>query len=112
MEVIEHVDNVELFIKSCAQLLNKNGIIFFSTINRNPKSFLFAIIGAEYVLRWLPIGTHNWKKFLKPQEIINYVSPYFLIHKETKGVSFNPLANKWSLSNDVSVNYMLYFIKN
>jgi len=112
MEVIEHVDNVKLFVKSCAKLLKKNGIIFFSTINRNPKSFLFAIIGAEYVLRWLPIGTHDWKKFLKPQEIINYVSPYLLIHKETKGVTFNPISNKWSLSNDVSVNYMSYFSKN
>jgi 2-polyprenyl-6-hydroxyphenyl methylase/3-demethylubiquinone-9 3-methyltransferase len=112
MEVIEHVDNVKLFVKSCAKLLKKNGIIFFSTINRNPKSFLFAIIGAEYVLRWLPIGTHDWKKFLKPQEIINYVSPFLLIHKETKGVTFNPLSNKWSLSNDVSVNYMSYFVKN
>ena len=112
MEVIEHVDNVKLFIKSCAKLLKKNGIIFFSTINRNPKSFLFAIIGAEYVLRWLPIGTHDWKKFLKPQEIINYVSPFLLTHKETKGVTFNPISNQWSLSNDVSVNYMTYFLKN
>lgn len=112
MEVIEHVDNVDLFVKSCANLLNKKGIIFFSTINRNPKSFLFAVVGAEYVLRWLPVGTHDWKKFLKPQEIINFASPYFLLHKETKGVTFNPLLNKWKLSDDISVNYMSCFTKN
>jgi 2-polyprenyl-6-hydroxyphenyl methylase/3-demethylubiquinone-9 3-methyltransferase len=111
MEVIEHVDNVELFIESCFKLLSKNGIIFFSTINRNPKSYLFAILGAEYILRWLPIGTHDWKKFVKPQEIINYVSPHKLIHKETKGVTFNPFLNKWNLSKDTSVNYMSYFTK-
>ena len=64
MEVIEHVDNVNFFVESCSKLLNKNGIIFFATINRNPKSYLFAIVGAEYVLRWLPIGTHDWKKFV------------------------------------------------
>ena len=111
MEVIEHVDNLELFIESCFKLLSKNGIIFFSTINRNPKSYLFAILGAEYILRWLPIGTHDWKKFVKPQEIINYVSPHKLIHKETKGVTFNPFLNKWNLSKDTSVNYMSYFTK-
>ena len=112
MEVIEHVENVDLFVESCTKLLNKNGIIFFSTINRNPKSYLFAILGAEYILRWLPIGTHDWSKFIKPQEMINYVSPYFLIHQETIGVTFNPLVNKWKLSKDTSVNYMSYFTKN
>ena len=111
MEVIEHVDNVNFFIESCSKLLNKNGIIFFATINRNPKSYLFAIVGAEYVLRWLPIGTHDWKKFVKPQEMINYVSTQQLIHQETKGVTFNPILNKWSLSNDPSVNYMTCFTK-
>ena len=111
MEVIEHVDNVNFFIESCSKLLNKNGIIFFATINRNPKSYLFAIVGAEYVLRWLPIGTHDWKKFVKPQEMINYVSTQQLIHQETKGVTFNPILNNWSLSNDASVNYMTCFTK-
>ena len=112
MEVIEHVDNVNFFVESCSKLLNKNGIIFFATINRNPKSYLFAIVGAEYVLRWLPIGTHDWKKFVKPQEMINYVSAQQLIHQETKGVTFNLILNKWSLSNDASVNYMTCFTKN
>ena len=111
MEVIEHVNNVNFFIESCSKLLNKNGIIFFATINRNPRSYLFAIVGAEYVLRWLPIGTHDWKKFIKPQEMINYVSTQQLIHQETKGVTFNPILNKWSLSNDASVNYMTCFTK-
>ena len=81
-------------------------------INRNPKSYLFAIVGAEYVLRWLPVGTHDWKKFVKPQEMINYVSAQRLIHQETKGVTFNPILNKWSLSNDTSVNYMACFTRN
>ena len=112
MEVIEHVENVDLFVKSCAKLLKKNGIIFFATINRNPKSYLFAIIGAEYVLRWLPIGTHDWRKFIKPQEMIDYASENFLLHEETKGVTFNPITNKWNLSSDTSVNYMCCFKKN
>ena len=71
MEIIEHVDDVDFFLKSCAKLLKKNGIMFVATLNKTLKSYLFAIIGAEYVLGWLPIGTHEWEKFIKPEELIN-----------------------------------------
>ena len=84
----------------------------FATLNKTIKSFVFAIVGAEYVLRWLPIGTHDWKKFISPNEIINKVSKHYLTHVETRGVIFNPLKNKWSLSDDTDVNYMCYFNKN
>ena len=111
MEIIEHVEDVNFFVESCIKLLKNNGLIFFATLNKTFKSFALAIVGAEYVLRWLPIGTHNWKKFISPNEIINKVSKYYLSHVETKGVIFNPFKNKWKLSDDISVNYMCYFKK-
>jgi 2-polyprenyl-6-hydroxyphenyl methylase/3-demethylubiquinone-9 3-methyltransferase len=112
MEIIEHVEDVNFFVESCIKLLKNNGLIFFATLNKTFKSFALAIVGAEYVLRWLPIGTHNWKKFMSPNEIINKVSKYYLAHVETRGVIFNPFKNKWKLSDDISVNYMCYFKKN
>ena len=112
MEIVEHVEDVSFFIESCVKLLKNNGIIFFATLNKTIKSFVFAIIGAEYVLRWLPIGTHDWKKFISPNDIINKVSKHYLTHVETRGVIFNPLKNTWSLSDDTDVNYMCYFKKN
>ncbi|MAK12153.1 MAG: bifunctional 3-demethylubiquinol 3-O-methyltransferase/2-polyprenyl-6-hydroxyphenol methylase [Candidatus Pelagibacter sp.] len=112
MEIIEHVEDVDFFIDSCIKLLNKNGIIFFATLNKTLKSFVLAIIGAEYVLRWLPIGTHDWKKFISPNQIINKVSRHYLSYVETKGVVYNPLKKIWKLSNDIDVNYMCYFKKN
>ena len=112
MEIIEHVEDVNFFVDSCIKLLKNNGLIFFATLNKTFKSFALAIVGAEYVLRWLPIGTHNWKKFMSPNEIINKVSKYYLAHVETRGVIFNPFKNKWKLSDDISVNYMCYFKKN
>ena len=111
MEIIEHVEDVNFFVESCIKLLKNNGLIFFATLNKTFKSFALAIVGAEYVLRWLPIGTHNWKKFMSPNEIINKVSKYYLAHVETRGVIFNPFKNKWKLSDDISVNYMCYFKK-
>ena len=86
--------------------------MFTATLNRSFASYIKAIIGAEYILRWLPIGTHDWQKFISPNDIINKVSKHFLTHIETKGVTFNPFKNKWSLSNDTDVNYMCYFKKN
>ena len=83
--------DVTFFIESYIKLLKNNGIIFFATLNKTIKSFVFAIVGAEYVLRWLPIGTHDWKEFISPNEIINKVSRHYLTHIETKGVVFNPL---------------------
>ena len=111
MEIIQHVEDVDIFIESCLNLLKPGGVIFFATINKTLKSFALAIVGAEYILRWLPIGTHEWSKFISPNDIINKVSKFYLKHIETKGVVFNPLFNKWKLSDDTDVNYMCYFKK-
>ncbi|MAW01903.1 MAG: bifunctional 3-demethylubiquinol 3-O-methyltransferase/2-polyprenyl-6-hydroxyphenol methylase [Candidatus Pelagibacter sp.] len=112
MEIVEHVDNLKLFYQSCVNLLNKNGLIFFATINQTVKSYLLAIIGAEYVLRWLPIGTHDWKKFVKPTHMIDSISNLSLNYKKITGVTYNPFYNRWNLSNDIDVNYICYFKKN
>lgn len=109
LEIIEHVEDVKLFLKSCEDVLAKNGILIVSTINRNLKSFLTAKLGAEYILRWLPIGTHDWDKFLKPEEIIEMSS---LQKLNTCGLVYNPLSQKWKLSEeDLSVNYFVSFTK-
>jgi len=111
LEIIEHVADVDLFIKTCAKLLKKNGIIFFATLNRTAKSFLFAIVGAEYILNWLPKGTHDWNKFLKPNEIISVASNYQLALKETVGFKFNIFLREWQKSTDTDVNYAVSFKK-
>ena len=111
MEIIEHVEDVDFFLKSCSKLLKKNGIMFVATLNKTLKSYLFAIIGAEYVLRWLPIGTHEWEKFIKPEELINMTKKCNLTLNDLKGVKFNLVLNEWKLSNDKSVNYIAKFIK-
>ena len=111
MEIIEHVDDVDFFLKSCSKLLKKNGIMFVATLNKTLKSYLFAIIGAEYVLRWLPIGTHEWEKFIKPEELINMTKKCNLTLNDLKGVKLNLVLNEWKLSNDKSVNYIAKFIK-
>ena len=111
MEVIEHVSNVDLYIENCSRLLKKNGIMFVATINKNLKSYFYAIIGAEYVLRWLPIGTHDWNKFLTPEELATITAKHKFTHDELIGVKFNPLANKWYKSPDASVNYISTFYK-
>ena len=112
LEVVEHVENLDLFLKSASQLLKKNGIMFVATINRTFESYVKAIIGAEYVLRWLPIGTHDWNKFLKPQEIENKLKELNLTKLNVNGFKFNILSNSWSLSSDCSVNYILIAKKN
>ena len=112
LEIIEHVADVDLFIKSCAKLLKKDGIIFFATLNRTAKSFLFAIVGAEYILNWLPKGTHDWNKFLKPNEIISTASSYQLALKDTVGFKFNIFLREWQKSKDTDVNYAVSFKKN
>ena len=111
MEIIEHVEDVNFFLKSCSKLLKKNGIMFVATLNKTLKSYLFAIIGAEYVLRWLPIGTHEWEKFIKPEELINMTKKCNLTLNDLRGVKFNLVLNEWKLSNDKSVNYIAKFIK-
>ncbi|MDC0139686.1 bifunctional 2-polyprenyl-6-hydroxyphenol methylase/3-demethylubiquinol 3-O-methyltransferase UbiG [Hyphomicrobiales bacterium] len=107
MEVIEHVDNIEHFILQLSNIINPNGIIIFSSINRTIKSFLLAIIGAEYILRWVPTGTHNWNKFITPEELEKMLKINNIKLIETKGVVFNPIKYCWTASNDSSVNYMI-----
>ncbi len=111
MEVIEHVANVELFVKNCSKLVKKNGIMFVATINKNLKSFLFAVIGAEYILRWLPIGTHDWNKFLTPHNLEVIANKNKLKTDELTGMKYNLITNKWNKSSDYSVNYILTFLK-
>ena len=112
MEVIEHVGNVNLFIQNCSKLIKKNGIMFVSTINKNLKSYFFAILGAEYVLRWLPIGTHDWNKFLTPQQLEMITNKNNFTSDEMIGMKFNLLLKKWYKCNDLSVNYISTFLKN
>ena len=112
MEVIEHVSNVEIFIQNCSKLTRENGIMFVATINRNLKSYLFAILGAEYILRWLPIGTHDWNKFLTPEELKMITNKNNFSTDEVIGIKFNPLLKKWYKSTDSSVNYISTFLKN
>lgn len=107
MEVVEHVDNVPLYMKSCADLVGPGGLMFTATLNRTARAYALAILGAEYVLRWLPKGTHDWKKFLTPDEIRSLITRNGLKVIEGKGVTFNPIADEWRLSSDMAVNYML-----
>jgi 2-polyprenyl-6-hydroxyphenyl methylase / 3-demethylubiquinone-9 3-methyltransferase len=112
LEVVEHVDNVNFFIKSCHKLLKKNGLMFTATLNRSLTSYVKAIIGAEYILRWLPIGTHDWNKFIKPEELENFLSKEKFSTLEIKGLKFNPFIKKWKKSEDLSVNYIISSFKN
>ena len=112
MEIVEHVSNVDLFIQSCSKLIKKNGIMFVATINKNLKSYLFAILGAEYILKWLPIGTHDWNKFLTPFELEIIANRKDFITDDVIGMKFNFLNNKWYKSSDTSVNYISTFFKN
>ena len=112
LEIVEHVDNVDLYIDSCYLLLKKNGLMFTATLNRTLTSYIKAIIGAEYILRWLPIGTHEWDKFIKPEELEKiFVSKKFKTI-DIKGLKFNPFIKKWKKSNDLSVNYIFCNTKN
>ena len=107
LEVVEHVENVDLYIKSCSNLLKKNGIMFTATLNRTIVSYIKAIVGAEYILRWLPIGTHDWNKFIKPEELEKKLSLANFCTIDVKGLEFNPLFNKWKKSDNLSVNYII-----
>ena len=112
MEIVEHVEDVDFFLKSCANLLKKNGLMFVATINKTLKSYIFAIVGAEYVLRWLPIGTHEWEKFVKPEELKSILIKNNLKLKKIDGMNFNILKDEWTVSKDLSVNYIAEFKKN
>ena len=112
MEIVEHVQNVDLFIKQSSKFLKKSGTMFIATLNQTLKSYLFAIVGAEYILKWLPIGTHDWQKFIKPDDLITICKKNSLNLKNIDGMSFNPIIDKWNISNDRSVNYITKFKKN
>ncbi len=112
MEIVEHVEDIDFFLKSCSKLLKKNGLMFVATINKTLKSYIFAIVGAEYVLRWLPIGTHEWEKFVKPEDLKKILMKYDLSLNKLEGMNFNIIKDEWSISEDLSVNYIAKFIKN
>ena len=111
MEIVEHVEDVNFFLRSCSSLLKKNGIMFVATLNKTLKSYLFAIIGAEYILRWLPIGTHEWEKFVKPDDLEAMLKKHGLKLECVDGMKFNLIKDEWSLSLDKSINYIGKFIK-
>ena len=111
MEVVEHVADLNLFIKGCSKLLKKNGIMFVATLNKTLKSYMFAIVGAEYVLRWLPIGTHDWNEFVKPDSLIKICSKFNLKLNSINGMNFNLLLDQWNTNKGTSVNYVTSFIK-
>jgi 2-polyprenyl-6-hydroxyphenyl methylase/3-demethylubiquinone-9 3-methyltransferase len=109
LEIVEHVADAPLFLKSCGRLVKPGGLLFLSTLNRTAKAWALAIAGGEYILRWLPRGTHDWKKFLKPSEVVNGLSAGGIAVQEIVGVVYSPLSRAWSLSkSDLDVNYMLY----
>ena len=112
LEVVEHVENINLYIKSCSNLLKPNGIMFTATLNRSFEAYLKAIIGAEYILRWLPIGTHDWNKFVKPEDLEKILFEENFSTIDIKGLKFNPFLSKWKRSNDLSVNYIICSLKN
>ena len=112
MEIVEHVEDIDFFIKESSKLLKKKGIMFIATLNKTLKSYVFAIVGAEYVLKWLPIGTHDWEKFVKPSDLMHISKKNNLTLKKLDGLNFNILDNSWKISDDTSVNYITKFIKN
>ena len=111
MEIVEHVNDINFFINSCSKLLKKNGLMFVATLNKTLKSYMFAIIGAEYVLRWLPIGTHDWEKFVKPEDLKNILHKNNLKLEKLDGMNFNIIKDEWSISSDTSINYITKSIK-
>ena len=112
LEIVEHVENVDLFLESSSKLLSKNGIMFIATINRTFESYIKAIVGAEYILRWLPIGTHEWNKFLRPEEIQTKLKKLNYKNLSLDGFSYNLLLQEWKKSKDFSVNYIIVSKKN
>jgi 2-polyprenyl-6-hydroxyphenyl methylase/3-demethylubiquinone-9 3-methyltransferase len=112
LEIVEHVADVDLFLQCCGRLVKPGGLMFLSTLNRTAKAWMLAIAGAEYVLGWLPRGTHDWKKFLKPSEVVNGLRSGGIEAQEIVGVVYSPLRRVWSLNrSDLDVNYMLHGTK-
>ena len=112
MEIVEHVEDLNFFIKRSSNLLKKNGLMFIATLNKTLKSYVFAIVGAEYVLRWLPIGTHDWNNFVKPNELNKICSNFNLKQNQEDGIVYNIFLDQWNISRDKSINYISSFIKN
>lgn len=110
LEMLEHVPDPESVIQACARLVKPGGHLFFSTINRNPKSYLFAVLGAEYILQLLPKGTHDYSKFIKPSELASWVRGARLDLQDVTGMLYNPLTKRYSLGRDVDVNYLAYAV--
>ena len=111
MEIVEHVEDINFFINKSSKLLKKDGIMFVATLNKTLKSYAFAIIGAEYILKWLPIGTHDWNKFITPNDLINISKKNNLLLKKLDGMKFNILDDTWKLSDDTSINYILKLLR-
>ena len=111
MEIVEHVEDINIFLKCSSNLLKKNGLMFIATINKTLKSYIFAIVGAEYILRWLPIGTHEWEKFVKPEYLSNILKKNQLSLKKLDGMKFDLIRDEWNISKDLSVNYIAKFKK-
>jgi 2-polyprenyl-6-hydroxyphenyl methylase / 3-demethylubiquinone-9 3-methyltransferase len=112
LEVVEHVENLDLYLSSCFKLIKKKGIMFTATINRTLTSYIKAIVGAEYILRWLPIGTHDWNKFVKPEELEKKLTDLKFSITDLTGLNYNPVFQEWKRSNDLSVNYIITAKKN
>ncbi|HEX6957197.1 MAG TPA: bifunctional 2-polyprenyl-6-hydroxyphenol methylase/3-demethylubiquinol 3-O-methyltransferase UbiG [Ferrovibrio sp.] len=111
LEVIEHVADLEGFLKACGQMVKPGGLLIAATLNRTAKAYALAVIGAEYVLGWLPRGTHDWKKFVKPHELAAGLRHAGLAVQELAGVSYDPLGDRWQLGRDTGVNYMMVAVK-
>jgi 2-polyprenyl-6-hydroxyphenyl methylase/3-demethylubiquinone-9 3-methyltransferase len=106
LEVVEHVPDVAAFLTECAKLVRPGGLMILSTINRTVKAYALAILGAEYILRWLPVGTHQWERFVTPDELARHAETAGLVISHREGMVYNPLTDAWSLSPDLDVNYM------
>lgn len=111
LEIVEHVADLDAFLAACGQMVKPGGLLIAATLNRTPKSFALGIVAAEYILRWVPRGTHDWKKFLKPHELAAGLRHGGLTLKDVVGVSYDPLADRWRISRDTDVNYMLVAVK-
>ncbi len=111
LEIVEHVADVDLFVKSCSDLVHPGGQLFMSTLNRTLKSYALGIVAAEYLLRWVPKGTHQWSKFLEPAELSEHLEKNGLHLQSLKGLSLDPFTNTWKLSDDLDVNYLLSAVK-
>jgi 2-polyprenyl-6-hydroxyphenyl methylase/3-demethylubiquinone-9 3-methyltransferase len=111
MEIVEHVEDINFFLKKSSEFLKEDGLMFVATLNKTLKSYIFAIVGAEYILKWLPIGTHEWEKFVKPEKLNEMAKNHYLELENLDGMKFNLLTDKWSLSSDKSINYIAQFKK-